>query len=262
MDVADAEAPLGSRPSECPQTRLIAHRGRAGDDPENTVEAIPGLPPWVDGVEVDVRRRSDGVCILMHDAKVDRTTTGKGRVESLDRTGLKKLRVDGWARIPTLKRYLEAAAKTWLDQVLIDVKESSVAAAEAAAEVATASRAVPRCVLLVRAIEQLEAVRASHPDLRIGYLGLTHENAESRFEAAKAHAVEVMLIYPGDREYLDNRGLVARGRACGIAVGASTINGDAALAAAYEDECALVLTDRIVEVGSRHITSCTTTPAT
>jgi glycerophosphoryl diester phosphodiesterase len=75
----------GSRPL------VIAHRGGAGLWPENTIYAFERAKELgVDVIEVDVRSTSDGVLVLMHDATVDRTTDGSGRVNEMTLAELKK----------------------------------------------------------------------------------------------------------------------------------------------------------------------------
>jgi glycerophosphoryl diester phosphodiesterase len=71
---------------------VIAHRGGAGLWPENTLyafEKAAGL--GVDVIEIDVRSTSDGALVVMHDATVDRTTDGAGRVNGMTLAELKKL---------------------------------------------------------------------------------------------------------------------------------------------------------------------------
>ncbi|HEX8474920.1 MAG TPA: glycerophosphodiester phosphodiesterase [Pyrinomonadaceae bacterium] len=60
---------------------VIAHRGGAGLWPENTAYAFEhAKAAGVDVIEMDVRSTSDGVPVVIHDATVDRTTDGNGRV--------------------------------------------------------------------------------------------------------------------------------------------------------------------------------------
>jgi len=63
---------------------VIAHRGAADEAPENTLPAIEAaIRMGCDIVEVDVRLSRDGKVVLIHDATVDRTTNGRGRVDEL-----------------------------------------------------------------------------------------------------------------------------------------------------------------------------------
>ena len=71
---------------------VMAHRGGAGLWPENTMLAFERAHDLgVDVIEIDVHSTSDGVLVVMHDATVDRTTNGTGRVHDLTLAKIKKL---------------------------------------------------------------------------------------------------------------------------------------------------------------------------
>ena len=60
---------------------VAAHRGWCSKYPENTIEAIrAAVELGVDQIETDIRVTKDGELVLMHDATVDRTTNGTGKV--------------------------------------------------------------------------------------------------------------------------------------------------------------------------------------
>ena len=71
---------------------VFAHRGGGGLYPENTLEAFQySAQMGVDVLELDVHSTSDGALVVMHDATVDRTTNGAGRVNQMTLAELKKL---------------------------------------------------------------------------------------------------------------------------------------------------------------------------
>ena len=71
---------------------VFAHRGGGGLYPENTLEAFQySAQMGVDVLELDVHSTSDGALVVMHDALVDRTTNGAGRVNQMTLAELKKL---------------------------------------------------------------------------------------------------------------------------------------------------------------------------
>jgi len=71
---------------------VIAHRGAASEAPENSLAAIDAaIRMGCDIVEVDVRLSQDGKPVLIHDATVDRTTNGRGRVDELSWPRLREL---------------------------------------------------------------------------------------------------------------------------------------------------------------------------
>lgn len=111
-------------------------RGLTTAVPENSLAALERcIALGVDMVEIDVRRTQDGALVLMHDAKVDRTTTGKGKVADLTLGELQDLRlkVGGdatQAAPPTLSAFLRLARGRIL--VNLDLKGDALLAAQAA----------------------------------------------------------------------------------------------------------------------------------
>jgi glycerophosphoryl diester phosphodiesterase len=71
---------------------VFAHRGGAALAPENTLAAFEHAHALgVDGFELDVRLSRDGEVMVFHDADVERTTNGKGRVSALTAEELRTL---------------------------------------------------------------------------------------------------------------------------------------------------------------------------
>lgn len=93
----------------------IAHRGFSGIYPENTMLAFQkAVEVQCDGIETDVQLTKDGVAIICHDEKLDRTTDGSGFIKNytylelskLD-AGMKKDHKFSRCRIPTLDEFLD-----------------------------------------------------------------------------------------------------------------------------------------------------------
>ncbi|MBN1421337.1 MAG: hypothetical protein JXP34_21365 [Planctomycetes bacterium] len=107
----------------------VGHRGFSAIAPENTVAAIgKAIEAGADGVEFDIYRTRDGAVVLMHDATVDRTTTGKGKVADLTLADLRKLDAGSWKAaayagepVPTLDEAL-ARFKGTEAQAVIEIK--------------------------------------------------------------------------------------------------------------------------------------------
>lgn len=94
---------------------LIAHRGASGLAPENTVEAVRmAAELGADRAEIDVQATADGVPVVLHDATVNRTTDGRGRLAELSYREVGALRTHGGYKVPTLASVLEAAAEVRL----------------------------------------------------------------------------------------------------------------------------------------------------
>ncbi len=94
---------------------VASHRAVHHQLPENSLPAIrEAIKLGVDIVEIDVKVSRDGIPMLMHDGKVDRTTTGKGDLETQTFEELRKLRLVANGKtteekIPTLEEALQIA---------------------------------------------------------------------------------------------------------------------------------------------------------
>ena len=98
---------------------IFAHRGSKCNRPENTLAAFQeALRVKSDGIELDVHLSKDNQLVVIHDEKVNRTTSGKGRVRDLRLAELKQLDAGSWfdsrfrgERIPTLKEVINLLTK-------------------------------------------------------------------------------------------------------------------------------------------------------
>ena len=80
-----------------PYPRLIAHRGAGKIAPENTLTAMRvGHAHGYRMVEFDVKLAADNVSFLLHDATLERTTSGRGRADALLWRELSRLDAGGW----------------------------------------------------------------------------------------------------------------------------------------------------------------------
>lgn len=109
---------------------VIAHRGNHVNVPENTIAACKeAIASGADYVEVDLRTTKDGHLVVIHDATVDRTTNGTGKVSALTLAEIKKLQVFNQNRrthhIPEFREIL-ALCKDKIN-IYLDFKEADAA---------------------------------------------------------------------------------------------------------------------------------------
>ncbi len=88
----------------------IGHRGAAGHAPGNTLLSIEtALRLGVDAVEIDVQQTSDGRIIVLHDRRLQPSTTGSGPVAEKSLPEICRIRtVPGDQPIPTLDEVITA----------------------------------------------------------------------------------------------------------------------------------------------------------
>lgn len=120
---------------------VIAHRGDWRNWPECSLKAFDSaIKMGADAVEVDVRRTLDGHLVVCHDARIDRTTSGKGEIKEMTLDSIRKfcLRAGNNIRkrdcfIPTLEEVLDLCkgrciinidrGYTYYDQIIEMVKQ-------------------------------------------------------------------------------------------------------------------------------------------
>ena len=97
---------------------LVAHRGCSGKAPENTMAAfnLALNEASIGWIELDVQLSKDGVPVVIHDYKLNRTTNGKGNVKDFTYSQLSELDAGEWfnkrfkgEKIPGLEEVLHAA---------------------------------------------------------------------------------------------------------------------------------------------------------
>lgn len=87
-----------------PGPLAFAHRGGAGDWPENTMPAFEGaVALGYRYVETDAHVTADGVCLAFHDDRLDRVTDRSGVIAELTYAEVRQARVDGREPIPLLE---------------------------------------------------------------------------------------------------------------------------------------------------------------
>lgn len=111
------------------QAFIASHRGGGATAPENTLPAIEAaLSGGFDYVEVDVALTADRHPVLLHDATVDRTTDGHGRVSELPLDAVRALDAGSWfspefagALVPTFAEFLDVLAAS-RGRALVELK--------------------------------------------------------------------------------------------------------------------------------------------
>ncbi|TDW81294.1 glycerophosphodiester phosphodiesterase family protein [Kribbella sp. VKM Ac-2566] len=164
---------------------ITGHRGALGTEPENTLRSFRrAVADGCDEIELDLRVSADGELVIMHDATVDRTTSGSGAVEELTLAELRALDAGLGEQVPT-----------WTETVAaIDVRFQAEVKAEAAVPLLAQSLKSDRALAertLVTSFhpEILLAVREAFPDVTTGHIfGRTPDTAEiiTRTRAAGA----------------------------------------------------------------------------
>lgn len=103
---------------------VAAHRGDWRNFPENSLPALQSaIDMGVDIVEVDLKLTRDSVLVLMHDTRIDRTTTGRGRVSDITYDSLARVRLRAGQGIATRWKVptLEEALRLCKGRVVVNI---------------------------------------------------------------------------------------------------------------------------------------------
>jgi glycerophosphoryl diester phosphodiesterase len=240
---------LSSRP-------VIAHRGASAYAPENTLPAFElAVRQGADAFELDVRLTADGVPVVFHDPRLERTTGLRGRVIDLSLAQLREadagyrfspdrgrtfpFRHAGVA-VPTLAEVLRAFPEIPL---LIDIKEYR--AQEAVRDVLLQERAADRCALASEDIAALSGFgslpftrAASSREISTLYWGSILRRLPA---AAQYRLLSVPARYRGLR--IPTKSFVTAARGLGCPVHVWTVNDPAVARRLWECGVAGMVTD-------------------
>ena len=156
---------------------VFAHRGGAALGPENTIAAFDlGLQAGADGLELDVHLSADGVVVVHHDDRLDRTTDTTGPVAA--RTADELARVDAGARfvtangdapfrgqgigVPTLG---EVLLRYRAVRIIVEMKVDTTAMGQAVAEAVRSAGAEDRVCVAGFGARSLAAARQALPGM-------------------------------------------------------------------------------------------------
>lgn len=160
---------------DSPGPWAIAHQGGRRLWPENTLYAFEHAESLgVDVLEMDLRITSDGEIVVIHDATVDNTTDGSGRVDGMTLAQIRRLdagyRFDDGSgefafrgsglRIPTLEDVL---ARFETSRLILEMKEFAPDRAVQFCDILKAHQATQRILVASFEHDSMRAFRAACP---------------------------------------------------------------------------------------------------
>jgi len=152
--------------------QVIGHRGASADAPENTMSAfVRALDLGADGFEFDVQLTSDGRAVVVHDAMLDRTTTGNGPVFEASFDEVRDLDAGSWfasefdgERVPALNEVLSLPASVFE----LEIKTQGRAVLDAVLEAVDRAGVFERVKFTGWDHALLARLKAEHPQATIG----------------------------------------------------------------------------------------------
>ena len=213
-----------------------AHRGLSSEHPENTLPAFEAaIDAGFQVLEMDLRLTHDKQVIVLHDAGIDRTTDGNGRVR--DFTYAELLDYDtGVGPLPLLDDVMTALEDA---PVFWNLEVKAAAAVESTLTLVEEHGLEERALVSSMDPKSLQSARKRHPDVPRGLIVLGPPDEDDLAAATEAGCTWLNL----DHDFVTPK-VLERTRAAGFRVGVWTVNDPqrAIELAAHGVDC--VITDR------------------
>jgi glycerophosphoryl diester phosphodiesterase len=214
---------------------VAAHRGLSAEYPENTLAALRaaargGFP----AVELDVRVTHDHELVILHDASIDRTTDGSGRVAEMDYDELRRYDT-GEGPVPRLDDVLDALGD-WPGLWDIELKAPRIATA--VAELVEHHGIVERTLITAMNPRSLRPLLRHEPRVQRGLIVLGEPDEQ---DIAAAEAAGCTWLLPSFEHMLAER--VAAWQDRGFQVGTWTVNDPVRAQALAKMGVDLIITD-------------------
>ncbi len=182
---------------------VIAHRGGAAGQPENTMPAFEqGIAEGADWLEIDVQESAEGEVIVFHDSDFMKIAGDPIKVWDVTSSDLDRLDVGAWfspdhagTRVPRLSEVLDAARGR--SMVLIELKYygHQVALEERVAAEVEAAGMVQEVAAMSLSPEGASRMKAIRPGWQVGLLAATALGPLDRL-AADFLAVNAAMATP------------------------------------------------------------------
>lgn len=179
-DVLSLQKYLAYSPHKSPL--IAAHRGGPQSGfPENCLQTFQHTLKYAPClIECDIRRSKDSVLVLMHDEELNRTTTGRGKIQEFTFRQLKQLflldpddKVTDY-KIPSLDEALAWAQ----ERAILELDIKGNVGADEVVKILQRHNAFKSIVVITYTLDQLKVCADIHPDLMISASAHTVEGLQ------------------------------------------------------------------------------------
>jgi glycerophosphoryl diester phosphodiesterase len=230
--------------------------------PENTLEAFAhAVATGADVLEMDAQPAADGTIVVIHDATVDRTTDGRGRVDSLAVGELSQLDAGhNWSndggrthpfrgkglRIPTLEEVFSGFPRT---RMIVEMKHGGSALARPLCGLIRRSGMTEKTLVASMSADAVAEFRAACPDVLTAMSAtearIFHAAHLAKLEFAYSPPVPALLIPDRLRgEIITTAALVQAARGRNLRVQVWTVNDQERMRELARIGVAGIVTDR------------------
>ena len=240
-----------------PDVQVAAHRGGSLLWAENGLTAFRNaLALGADYLELDTHLTADGEVVVIHDATLDRTTTGRGPVSAVRLADLAPIRLkarDGRVTedtVPTLAQVLDTlkpSGRQLLLEIKVDAARQPYADIESKALALVSARGLrERVIVMAFEAPTLRRVRALDPTIRMALL--VSRTRVSREKASAADLVtwarDVGATHLGVEHPAVDAALLSAARDARLQVAAWTANEEGDIRRLVDLGVGVVISDR------------------
>ena len=234
---------------------FAAHRGGAALWPENSLLAFGhALALGADYLELDVHLSRDGEVMVIHDATLERTTTGSGPVRERTAAELGALFLKDRSGavtaepVPTLDQVVALAA-AGKRQMLLEIKTDEKRRRypdieEKVFAVLDRHRFTPFAIVMSFEAETWRRLRQLRPDARVGALYSARMLPAGEMERELASLHQAGIGFVGLEQRLVSADVARRARLAGLTLGVWTVNERDAIERFVGQGVGVVITDR------------------
>lgn len=226
---------------------VYGHRGAAGEAPENTIAGFRHAGDrGASYVEMDVRLSKDGQLVVVHDDRVNRTTSNKGRIDSFTAADLKSMdaRRDSppWSKktyvgISTLDAVLNKtpAIKGYNIEVKSDAKKSVQSICEKLAEKFCSRESAKDIVVTSSDLYCHQVLKDLAPHITRGYVSMR----PNPFKILEKYQCQYLSAIWGTCNLM----LIRYAHSLGVHVSAWTVNDASVINNLYKFKVDSIITD-------------------
>jgi glycerophosphoryl diester phosphodiesterase len=203
----------------------VAHRGASAEADENTLKSYKlALSYGVDFIECDPRPTKDGFFISMHDASVERTIGGTGKIADMTLSEIKQLRTKNGEQVPSLQEIFDLAKSAGAG-VYLDTKQKDIPYLEKLIGFVLKNSMEKKVIVGLWDLKQLAWMKEHHPDIATciswpypsaslahvketgaSWVGTTVPLAtKSMISSAHKHGLKVITLQINDRKTINEK---------------------------------------------------------
>ena len=173
-----AQGKMKNSRSNTKEVEVTAHRGASGLAPENTIAAmLKAIELDADYSELDVQESSDGIIVLMHDDRLDRTSNLSGNIWETSYQQLSKGDAGSWFSdsftnepIPTLNTVIDTVYSKMKLNIELKINPKEERLVEKVVKLIVEKNFIHQCIVTSFNREAIRKAKSLNNQIKTGYI--------------------------------------------------------------------------------------------